>query len=78
MSVQWTDNPFFGKMFTKSTDKNRVGPPPIQQHIAYLINYEIPEHDMDCLRRSSGSCYARKVFETLTFATWLYTMHVLT
>ena len=23
--------PFFGKMFTKSTDKNRVGPPPPKQ-----------------------------------------------
>ena len=30
--------PFFGKMFTKLTDKNRVGPPPHQTGIGILTS----------------------------------------
>ena len=36
--------PFFGKMFTKSTDKNKVGPPPPIAQINHLAEFCI--HDV--------------------------------
>ena len=41
MNINVCPPPFFGKMFTKLTDKNRVGPPQFEDYIAHH------EHDFE-------------------------------
>ena len=42
--------PFFGKIFTKSTDKNRVGPPPLHYNRSCIEQCNIQLKDKSRLR----------------------------